>query len=96
MDVDDKFLIDSSDQGKKLGTLKSLKIARNHLFEFLEKKHLSVNDFTNAVYNSFVAWMMSHALNISLIISAVKPKISSLFFIVFKNMVVFYRLTIDK
>lgn len=59
VDVYDRFLIDSSNQGKKLGTLKSLKTTRNHLFEFLGKKHLPVNDFTNAVYNSFIAWMMS-------------------------------------
>ena len=59
VDIYDRFLVDSSNQGKKLGTLKSLKTTRNHLFEFLGKKHLSLNDFTNPVYNSFIAWMMS-------------------------------------
>jgi hypothetical protein len=60
IDVYDDFYKYSENEGKKLSTLKSLKTTRNHLAQFCATNPTLVNNFTDGVYNAFIAWMVSN------------------------------------
>lgn len=60
VDVYDDFYKHSENEGKKLSTLKSLKTTRNHLAQFCIANPTLVNNFTDKVYNAFIAWMVSN------------------------------------
>ncbi len=59
VDVYDRFLIDSANQGKKLGSIKALKTTRNHLAKFTIKKPIAIHEFTKAIYDKFIGWLMA-------------------------------------
>jgi len=60
VDVYDDFYLCSENEGKKLSTLKSLKTTRNHLSQFCTTNSITINNFTDKVYNSFISWMVSN------------------------------------
>lgn len=55
----DDFIQWSVKEGKKHGTIKVMKVTRNHLNEFHKVEPVRIDNFTEEVYNRFIAFMMS-------------------------------------
>ena len=57
--VYDDFLEWGTTNGKKPGTVKSLRTTRNHLNKFIVNYPVKVDEFTITAYDAFITWMMS-------------------------------------
>ena len=60
IDLYDEFLEYSRVEGKKIGTLRMMKVTRNHLAEFEKSNIVDVSGFTDEVYKKFVSLLMSN------------------------------------
>jgi integrase/recombinase XerD len=59
IEVYDEFIEWSVKEGKKHATIKVMKVTRNHLNEFHKVELVRIDDFTEDVYNRFIAFLMS-------------------------------------
>ena len=59
VDLYDEFLEWSRAEGKKAGTLRMIKVTRNHLAEFERSNVVEIGNFTDEVYKKFISFMMS-------------------------------------
>ena len=59
IEVYDNFIQWSINEGKKHATIKVMKVTRNHLSEFHKVEPVRIDDFTEEVYNRFIAFLMS-------------------------------------